>query len=65
ADVFAPVEGRSHWDYALELLSTMSASLDVSPSGELRLTSWFATAPAFVFGPGTLWISRWSSMARS
>ncbi len=53
ADVFAPVEGRSHWDYALELLSTMSASLDVSPSGELRLTSWFATAPAFVFGPGT------------
>lgn len=53
ADVFEPVEGRSHWDYALERLSTRTASLDCSPTGELRVTSWYATAPQFVFGPGT------------
>lgn len=53
ADVFEPVEGRSHWDYALERLSTRPASLDCSPTGELRVTSWYAGAPAFVFGPGT------------
>ncbi len=53
ADVFEPVEGRSHWDYALERLSTRTASLDCSPSGDLRVTSWYATAPHFVFGPGT------------
>lgn len=53
ADVFEPVEGRSHWDYALERLSTRTASLDCSPTGELRVTSWYATAPHFVFGPGT------------
>lgn len=53
ADVFEAVEGRSHWDYALERLSTRTASLDCSPTGELRVTSWYATAPHFVFGPGT------------
>ncbi|WP_049325961.1 hypothetical protein [Stutzerimonas stutzeri] len=53
ADVFEPVEGRSHWDYALERLSTRTASLDCSPAGDLRVTSWYATAPHFVFGPGT------------
>ncbi|TLX65279.1 hypothetical protein DN820_01765 [Stutzerimonas nosocomialis] len=52
-DAFEPVEGRSHWDYALERLSTRPVSLDCSPAGELRVTSWFATAPHFVFGPGT------------
>ncbi len=53
ADVFEPVEGRSHWDYARERLSTRQVSLDCSPTGELRVTSWYATAPHFVFGPGT------------
>ena len=53
ADVFEPVEGRSHWDYALERLSTRTASLDCSPAGDLRVTSWYATAPHFVFGQGT------------
>lgn len=53
ADVFDPVEGRSRWDYAQERMSTRTASLDCSPAGELRVTSWYATAPAFVFGPGT------------
>lgn len=53
ADVFEPVEGRSHWDYALERLSTRPVSLDCSPTGELRVTSWYATAPHFIYGPGT------------
>jgi len=53
ADVFEPVEGRSHWDYALERLGTRPASLDCSPTGQLRVTSWYATSPHFVFGPGT------------
>lgn len=52
-DVFEEVEGRSHWDYALERLSTRPVSLDCSPTGELRVTSWYATAAHFVFGPGT------------
>lgn len=54
ADVFEPLAGRSHWDYALERLSTRTASLDGSPLGELRVTSWYAAvAPHFVFGAGT------------
>lgn len=53
ADVFEPVDGRSHWDYAQERLSTRPFSLDSSPSGELRSHSWYATAPHFVFGAGT------------
>jgi len=54
ADVFEPVEGRSHWDYALERLSTRTAALDCSALGALRVTSWYAkSVPAFVFGPGT------------
>ena len=53
ADVFEPIEGRSHWDYALERLETLPASLDCSVTGELRVTSWFATDAAFSFGPGT------------
>lgn len=53
ADVFEAVEGRSHWDYALERMSTRTASLDCSPAGDLRVTSWYATAPHFVFGQGT------------
>ncbi len=52
-DLFEPVEGRSHWDYARERLSTRTASLDCSAYGDLRVTSWYATAPHFVFGPGT------------
>lgn len=53
ADVFEPTEGRSHWDYALERMSTRTASLDSSPTGELRVASWYAGAPHFVFGAGT------------
>ncbi len=53
ADVFEPVEGRSHWDYAQERMSTRPYSLDTSPTGELRVHSWYAVAPHFVFGAGT------------
>lgn len=53
-DVFEPTEGRSHWDYANELLGTRTASLDSSPSGALRVTSWYAKAQAdYEFGPGS------------
>jgi len=52
-DLCEPVEGRSHWDYARERMSTRTASLDCSAYGDLRVTSWYATAPHFVFGPGT------------
>lgn len=53
ADVFEPVDGRSHWDYALERLSTRPVSLDCSTTGGLRVTSWYAASPHFVFGAGT------------
>ncbi|SDJ61482.1 hypothetical protein [Pseudomonas indica] len=53
ADVFEPVQGRSHWDYAQERLSTRTASLDCSPYGDMRVTSWYAAQPHFVFGAGT------------
>lgn len=53
ADVFEEVEGRSHWDYARERLSTRPVGLDCSPTGELRVTSWYAAAPHFIYGPGT------------
>ncbi|WAC45573.1 hypothetical protein OU997_05220 [Pseudomonas sp. SL4(2022)] len=52
ADVFDPVEGRSRWEYAQERMSTRTASLDCSAYGVPRVTSWYAAAPAFVFGPG-------------
>lgn len=51
-DLYEPVSGRSHWDYALERLASLPASLDASPDGALRVTSWFAQAPHFRFGPG-------------
>ncbi len=54
ADVFEEVEGRSHWDYALERLSTRPVSLDCSPTGDMRVTSWYAGAPDFIFGEGTV-----------
>lgn len=53
ADVFEPAEGRSRWEYAEERLSTLRASLDCSAYGELRLTSWYAGAADYVFGPDT------------
>ena len=53
ADLYEPTVGRSHWDYALERMSTRAASLDYSPAGELRVTRWYAQSPHFVFGPGT------------
>jgi hypothetical protein len=53
ADAFEPLDGRSRWEYAEEVLSTVTASLDSSAAGVLRTTSWYATAPAFVYGPGT------------
>ncbi|OLU23878.1 hypothetical protein [Pseudomonas sp. PA27(2017)] len=53
ADVFEPVDGRSHWDYAVERMSTRPASLDADTYGNLRTTSWYAAAtPHFVFGSG-------------
>ncbi|WP_341304733.1 hypothetical protein [Pseudomonas sp. TMP25] len=53
-DVFDPVEGRSRWDYALERMSTRTASLNCSPYGVPRVTSWYAGAPSFVYGQGTV-----------
>lgn len=54
ADLFEPVTGRSRWDYAQERMESRPASLDCSPTGEVRVTSWeAAVAPHFVFGPGT------------
>ncbi|WP_448682582.1 hypothetical protein [Pseudomonas nicosulfuronedens] len=53
ADVFEAVEGRSRWDYALERMGTLPASLDRSVSGLLRVTSWARKAPVAVFGPGS------------
>lgn len=53
SDLFEPAEGRSRWDYAQERLGTLTASLDASPRGDLRVTSWYAQAPAFTFGAGT------------
>lgn len=53
-DLFEPLAGRSHWDYALERMSSRTASLDCDPLGVPRVTSWYAkTTPDFVFGPGT------------
>lgn len=53
-DVFDAVEGRSHWDYAGERLSTLTAALDSSPAGDLRVTSWYAKPQAdYEFGPGS------------
>lgn len=54
ADLFEPVTGRSRWDYAQERMESRPASLDCSPTGEVRVTNWAAAAtPHFVFGPGT------------
>ncbi|WEV90014.1 hypothetical protein [Pseudomonas phage PotUPM1] len=53
ADVFGPLTGRSRRDYAEERLSTVPASLDASVDGVLRVTSWYATAPHWRFGPGS------------
>lgn len=53
ADVFDPLESRSRWDYALERLQSLPASLDCSAVGDLRVTSWYASQAAhYVFGPG-------------
>ncbi|MBX9754636.1 MAG: hypothetical protein K2X80_07775 [Pseudomonadaceae bacterium] len=53
ADVFDPVAGRSRWDYALERMSTIAASLDSAADGTLQVSSWYAAAPSFEFGPNT------------
>ncbi|MCQ4311684.1 hypothetical protein NAV33_07220 [Pseudomonas stutzeri] len=53
-DVFSPVLGRSHWDYALERLSTVPASIDCDAMGVPRVTRWQAGAPDFVFGEGSI-----------
>ena len=54
ADVFELPEGRSRWDYAQERMSTRPASLQKSVTGELQVTNWAATAPAFVFPAGSV-----------
>lgn len=53
ADVFEAVEGRSRWDYAMERLGTVPVSLDCATDGTLRVSSWYAGAADFVFGPDT------------
>lgn len=52
-DMFDSPDARSRWDYALERLESRPASLDASPTGALRVTSWYATAPIARFGPGS------------
>lgn len=51
-DMFEDPVGRSRWDYAQERLGSRAASLNRLPGGELVVTPWAATAPAFVFGEG-------------
>ncbi|MFZ3184959.1 MAG: hypothetical protein WA173_12560 [Pseudomonas sp.] len=53
ADVFDPVAGRSRWDYLQERMSSIPASLDSATDGTLRVSSWYAGAPDFEFGPNT------------
>lgn len=54
ADIFGPVSGRSHWDYAQERMSSRQASLDCDADGALRVTSWISKpAPDYIFAPGT------------
>ncbi|WP_430292966.1 hypothetical protein [Pseudomonas sp. B1-22] len=52
-DVFEALDGRSRWDYAMERMGTLPASLDRSVAGALRVTPWARKAPIKVFGPGT------------
>lgn len=53
-DVFEPIAGRSHWDYAQERMSTRTASLECDAYGVPRVTSWYAKATAdYVFGADT------------
>lgn len=52
-DAFEPVTGRSHWDYCMERMSTVPASLDCDVFGTPRVTSWFAGPPSTVYGQGT------------
>lgn len=53
-DVFSSTDGRSRWDYAQERMASRAASLDCSPTGELRTTSWYSTsAPRYIFGHDT------------
>lgn len=52
ADVFEDPVGRSRWDYAQERLSSRAASLNRLPGGELVVTPWAATTPAYLFGEG-------------
>lgn len=53
AEVFESPEGRSRWDYLQERISTIQASLDSSPLGDLRLTSWYAGYADFAFEAGS------------
>ncbi|WP_417312259.1 hypothetical protein [Ectopseudomonas khazarica] len=54
ADIFEPVAGRSHWEYAQERMESRAASLDCAASGALRVATWAsASTPHFVFGLGT------------
>lgn len=54
ADVFEEPEGRSRWDYAQERMSSRPASLQKSVAGNLQVTNWAATAPAWVFPAGSV-----------
>lgn len=52
ADVFESVAGRSHFDYAMERMSSRPASLQRTVAGVLEVTPWAATPPAFEYGEG-------------
>jgi hypothetical protein len=53
ANVFEAPAGRSRWDYLQERIGTIQASLDSSPAGVMRLTSWYATWADFSFEAGS------------
>lgn len=65
-DMFESPDGRSRWDYAQERLESRTVSMDVSPTGEIRVTSWYATEPAARFAPGsTIYQSASTDLAKT
>lgn len=53
-DVFAPLEGRSRWDYALERMSTRAAALNCDPLGNIITSSWYSkSTPDYIFNYDT------------
>lgn len=52
--VFGSMDGKSHWDYAQERLSTTLLALDCTTTGDVRVTELNAQNPIYRFKPGTI-----------